>query len=586
MWFPFSRRDGEENFMPHVRVGPLVRATSTNTVILWAELSEHCDVQIHIVPDNLSEDAAVTISTTTVQVGEHYFIAPQVQGLKPSTWYTYTLTPSSDDQNLTTKHASTLIQCFRTFDKSVSDTDRDTPPRDLRVAYGSCRKAEKDLSDALRAFGTWLPQHFAQREEIWPHLLLLIGDQIYADQPPAEAVQLHPRLRGGARTFEDFCALYIYAWTNDPAIQQALAAIPTFMIFDDHEIINNWKVEPAWQSKLLDMGGEQLLIDGLVAYWVYQGWGNLTWDTSTTHPLLAIMHDAARSGEDALEKLRGCVRADIYQHASIRWHYSILTQPAIFVANARTERTTIVYQNPIEVCEPLRIMSEEQMQDIEQWLEQQDFPIFVSSVPVLLPPLIGLLQYLVGERIWVAATYAAPLRWLGRRIAHAQKFIAARLSFDHWPLYITTWHEFLNLIRQRQREIIILSGDVHFSYALTAVSRAQAKKLLQRTHQAQARLYQFVSTPLQNDLGEASERKVKLQAFITHIAYSGLRLHMLPLRSTGTKAHIDRQILFENTLAFLTLHPEPDASYQIKNAYMSSIDGELEVVGWTDLSLK
>jgi hypothetical protein len=570
--------------MTYLRVGPLVRATSIDTVVLWAELSEQCDVQIHIVPNDLSTRAIINISTTTVQVGGHYYIAPQVQGLEPSTWYTYALTSSLDGQKLTTQNNSTLIQCFRTFDKPGKDTNEDAQHRGLRLAYGSCRKAEKDLSDALRAFGIWLSQHFVDRNETWPHLLLCIGDQIYADQPPVEVVQSHPHFHQGARTFEDFCILYTYAWADDPAIQQALAAIPTYMIFDDHEILNDWNVEPAWQSRLLRLGGEQLLVDGLVAYWVYQGWGNLVQDKTMDHPLLAIMHDAAQSGEDALEKLRDCIRASIYQQEAIRWHYSIPTQPAIFVANARTERTTIIGQNPAAVHGPLRIMSREQMQDIEQWLQQQDLPIIVSSVPVLLPPIIGMLQYFTGERLWLQSPYPTPLRWLSKQVARFQKFVAARVSFDHWPLYATTWHEFLNLIQQKQQEVIILSGDVHFSYAMAATFTAHLEKLPQQAHQVKPRLYQFVSTPLQNDLGEASTRKVKRQSFITNIAYSGLRLRMLPLKSTETRVHIHKQILFENTLAFLTLHPEPDGNYQIKHEYMSSIDDGLKVVGFTDLS--
>ena len=574
--------------MLHLRTGPLVRATSTDTVVIWAEFSEYCNVQLHIIPDDTSTGAIIHISTTTVQVGRHYYVAPQVQGLKPSTWYTYFLTAPSDDTKLTTKSSPPLIQCFRTFDGPAIDSAIDDKHHDLRLAYGSCRKAEQDPADALHAFGTWLPQHFAERDDIWPHLLLCIGDQIYADQPPADIIQSHPHLHQGARTFEDFCILYAHAWADDPAVQQALAAIPTFMIFDDHEISNNWNVEPTWQSKIIRQGDEQLLIDGLVAYWVYQGWGNLIQDAATDHPLLTIMRDAGQSAEDALEKLRSCIRADIYKLTTIRWHYSIPTLPTIFVANARTERTAILDQNSIEIDGPMRIMSQEQMRDIEQWLQsqQQNLPIFVSSVPVLLPPLIGMLQYLTGERLWVTANYPASLRWLGKHLARLQKFVAAKASFDHWPLYATTWHEFIRLTQQTRQEIIILSGDVHFSYALAAVSARQHKGSQKKARQAATHLYQFVSTPLQNELGDESKHKVKLQALIKNIAYSGLHLDMLPLKSTGTRARIYRQLLFENTLAFLTLHPTSNTSYQIKHEYMSFTDGELKVVGFTALAVK
>ena len=46
------------------------------------------------------------------------------------------------------------------------------------------------------------------------------------------------------------------------------------MIFDDHEITNSWNTSPDWRARALSHGLEPMLVDGLVAYWVYQGWGN------------------------------------------------------------------------------------------------------------------------------------------------------------------------------------------------------------------------------------------------------------------------------------------------------------------------
>ncbi len=563
--------------MAYLRIGPLVRAMSTNTVVLWAELSEPGELQINVTPADASNTpigATICVTATTTQVGGHYYVAPQIQGLQPSTWYIYSLSTIPDHKELMAKGNGSLLQCFRTFDLPGDDTT-DTHPA-LRLAYGSCRKAEQDPTDAFRAFGLWLKQHHAEREEIWPHLLLLIGDQIYADQPAAELIRSHPHLSIGAQTFADYTLFYEYAWAEDPDVQQALAVIPMFMIFDDHEICNDWNVDPMWRSKAIREGKEQLLVDGLVAYWVYQGWGNLAQDAD--HPLLAIMRKAAQSGEDALEELRGCVKADVYNTTTIRWHYIIPTQPTIFVANARTERTTIFDQKSAECYGPTRIMSQAQMQDIQQWLQSEPQPIFVSSVPVLLPPLIGILQYLTGKRIWHEATWSVPRRWPGKQLARFQLFIAHKASFDHWPLYTSTWHEFIQLVQKQQKDVIILAGDVHFSYASEALSATAHKAGTHLYH-----LYQFVSTPLQNVLGAASERKVRLQAAVTHIAYSGLHLRTLPLKATSAKARIYKNILFENTIAFVTLQPDVRNTYQIKHEYMGCVDGELQVIGSTEL---
>jgi len=561
--------------MSYLRIGPLVRAMSTNTVVLWAELSQPCELQIQITPTDISDTSTgseIRVTTTTTQVGEHYYIAPQIQGLLPSTWYTYSLFTVPDNEELTSKSSVGLLQCFRTFD--LPETDTVDEQRELRIAYGSCRKAEQDPTDAFHAFGLWLKQQHAQREESWPHLLLLIGDQIYADQPSAELLRSHPHLHEGAQTFADYTLFYEHAWANDPDVQQALAVIPTFMMFDDHEICNDWNVDPIWRNKAIRDGKEQMLVDGLVAYWVYQGWGNLAQDAEADHPLLAIMHKAAQSGEDALEELRSCVKADIYNLTPIRWHYIIQTQPGIFVANARTERTSIFDQTTSEYYGPTRIMNQKQMQDIQQWLQSQQQPIFVSSVPVLLPPLIGILQYFVGQRVWHEYTWPIPLRWLGKQIARFQLFAAHKANFDHWPLYTSTWHEFIQSVQKQQKDIIILSGDVHFSYALDALFTTPGK-----AHH----LYQLVSTPLQNVLGDKNERQVRLQAAITRITYDGLHSRILPLKTTSQTTRTYKDLLFENTLAFVTIQRDSHGTDQIKHEYMGSVDGELQVIGVTEL---
>ena len=159
----------------------------------------------------------------------------------------------------------------------------------------------------------------------------MIGDQIYADQPPAALKKVYPQLAHGANTFEDFALLYEYAWTKDKGVRQALAVIPTYMIFDDHEITNNWNISPTWRAAALQKGLAQALVDGLVAYWVYQGWGNLDRRTqSHLSPLLSIMQEAEQSGEDVLEALRTQIKQEMSGKADLHWHYTIPTQPAYF----------------------------------------------------------------------------------------------------------------------------------------------------------------------------------------------------------------------------------------------------------------
>jgi phosphodiesterase/alkaline phosphatase D-like protein len=563
--------------MVHLRVGPLVRATSATSAVIWVEFSQACEITLRAEPHNATpENAALCITTRTVTVGTRHYAAPQLRGLQPATYYRYHLSIVANHRGTVeeaeterVQESSLSMQYFRTLDASTATPQNSYPKVPLRIAYGSCRKSEDSEIDALSAFGTWLLHHSEQRETMWPHVLLLIGDQIYADEPPPKLCQTYPQLRGGAKTFADFALLHEYAWTKDTGIRQVLATLPTYMIFDDHEVTNNWNTSPTWRAKVIENGMEQVLVDGLVAYWIYQGWGNLC-ERSESHPLITIIQQAEQSGEDALEALRACVKQEVYATATICWHYEIPTTPPIFVMNARADRSVVFSTDPQEIYAPTRIMSQSQMAQLHGWIQEQnpDLSILVSSVPMLLPPLIGIVEYLMGIRFW----QRTPLRWLGLQLARLQQQVALKISFDHWPLYAATWREFVQLLREYTRRVLVLSGDVHFSYAAEAHIR-----------HARSRIYQFVSTPFQNRLSRKDRRIVERQAIIKRASYGGMRTHVLPLTNTDGTKRVEGDLLFQNTLALVRVQPQKGDRYDIQQEYFGIVDGQMEVVARTIL---
>ncbi len=558
-----------------LRVGPLVRATSATSVSIWAELPYPCTLLLHAQPLDTPDPAqldTLQVRCHTVTVGGRHYIVPQLQGLRPATWYTYwlSLVVQAEHGEQVERLDEECICCFRTMEvDDMSSSSASTALKQLRIAYGSCRKFVAPHIDALSAFGRWLRTHEGQKEAVWPSLLLLIGDQIYADQPSQEIIQRYPQLQDGAKTFEDFALLYEHVWTKDKDVRQVLACIPTFMVFDDHEIVNNWNVTPQWCATMLQNGQEQVLVDGLIAYWVYQGWGNITQRDETLYPLLRFMREGEQSGEDILETLRSYLRREVCGESTGRWHYEISTVPPIFVLNARTERTSIFTQEQDAIYGPTRMLSQTQMRELAEWMQKHDTcpSLLVSSVPVLLPPLIGLAEYMMGVRLW-----AKPVRWLGRKVAKIQQRVARRRSFDHWPLFSDTWQEFVQMLTKRTHDIIVLSGDVHFSYAMEA-QRSFSK--------AKARLLQFVSTPLQNALDPWSEQLVTGQARITRIHYGGLDTHMLQLRTPDGKKRLQYDMLFQNTIAYVTLAPNEAGEYKTQQEYLVVVDGELQKAGYT-----
>ena len=84
--------------------------------------------------------------------------------------------------------------------------------------------------------------------EEWPHALLLLGDQVYADE-------VHPARRGASSTarrsstYDDYVKLYIAAW-GEPVIRWLLSTVPSAMIFDDHDVHDDWNTSIEWVTEM------------------------------------------------------------------------------------------------------------------------------------------------------------------------------------------------------------------------------------------------------------------------------------------------------------------------------------------------
>jgi hypothetical protein len=180
-------------------------------------------------------------------------------------------------------------------------------------------------------------------------------------------------------------------------------------------------------------------------------------------------------------------------------------------------------------------------------------------------------EYLMGTRPW--SHYPLPLRWLGQRLAALQLRTSRSTSFDHWPVFAKTWRRLVDLFEEHNGNMLVLSGDVHFSYAV------EAHKAFGRSHHTH--IYQFVSSPIQNELEPGSRTMIEQQSRITSLPYGGLHTRMLPLEATEYTQDLRRRILYENTLGYLTLQPQDADTHTAQHIYYGLVDGRLTVIGRT-----
>jgi hypothetical protein len=139
-----------------------------------------------------------------------------------------------------------------------------TPGAELDVAFGSCRVAlpheppytltpDEDERgrewDALYALALRMRNESTAR---WPDRLLMLGDQVYVDEGS-------PRVRDsirarrdtsappglGVQDFEEYAWVYRESWA-DPVIRWLLSTVPSAMVWDDHDMHDDWNISERW----------------------------------------------------------------------------------------------------------------------------------------------------------------------------------------------------------------------------------------------------------------------------------------------------------------------------------------------------
>ncbi len=78
--------------------------------------------------------------------------------------------------------------------------------------------------------------------------------------------------------FEEYTWLYHEAWR--PEVERwILSVVPSAMIFDDHDMIDDWNTSKSWLEEIQrHPWWEEHVTGGLMSYWVYQHLGNLSPD--------------------------------------------------------------------------------------------------------------------------------------------------------------------------------------------------------------------------------------------------------------------------------------------------------------------
>lgn len=396
------------------------------------------------------------------------------------------------------------------------------------ILHGSCRKPHFHSDDALAQVDV-LHKNAFRKQNDFPDLLLMTGDQIYADDvagPMLKAIHsvidrlglYHEALEGAVVTntnelathehgyYEreqllpqiatntvlssiffgakkkpvftsvnaqnhligsaEIIAMYLLVWSDTlwadinidkdgippkyhaifdkehealngfvkqlPQVRRALAHIPTYMIFDDHDVTDDWNLTRGWEQEVYGNPLSRRMIgNALIGYLLCQGWGNAP---KKVAPLIAKVQESM--GESGLNSHDEIID-DLLDFD--QWHYRLDTTPPIEVLDTRTQR----WRSESNMNKPSGLMDWEALCDFQHSIIGKESVIVVSAAPIYGVKVIEAIQKV--------------FTFFGK---------ALTVDAENWMAHKGTANVILNIFRHYKTppDFIILSGDVHYSF--------------------------------------------------------------------------------------------------------------------------
>ncbi|MEQ1638460.1 MAG: hypothetical protein ABL903_17450 [Methylococcales bacterium] len=569
--------------LDYLLAGPILRRATAEVVCVWIAADRAVNFKLMVYDGDVllgENDPKTTVPSEGQQLGKHLFI------------YLLQAHPILKDSFFPLDTVlSYRIECndkaldFKSINLTYAGAAHPSffiPSQLTHLLHGSCRKPHGNAKDALSFGDAELADTYNDLDKR-PALLLLTGDQIYADDvahsilsllmekalillgyqellpwedlPESRFNRFMENLRGlfGKKsppvtpvgqlfvptllasrenvarkqagfssteadnhlfTFGEYAAMYLYVlgnagnWQPDfssesgarrealdsfhetlPKVRRLFANIPTYMIFDDHDVTDDWNITGAWYYKVrgLDLG-QRVVANALASYWAFQGWGNAPQNFDATFTEAITNYLAA--SPSASFKVTDRYELTTWKHHS--WGYSVPTNPPVIVMDSRTQRQPDGAYYPPQLLDRyaldwLRVEWAMLTANIEQDVDNGElnlvscWPIFVATTPVMgFAPIERVQQFLlwaigsIEDTFWV--------RWFEKMFGlegKATVLIIRQFDAEAWISNREGFAKFLKCLLHRMHipQCVFLSGDVHYSFTTAADFKNENKTL-------------------------------------------------------------------------------------------------------------
>ncbi len=264
---------------------------------------------------------------------------------------------------------------------------------------------------------------------------------------PWTLVELEPpdSLDSAGRALYDAERPLIDAFVTElPAVRRLFAHLPVAMIFDDHDITDDWNLSREWEDIAYGHPFSRRVIgNALLGYLLNQAWGNCpdAFDDGILEQQQQCLAAPGTAPHDAL--IERMLRFD-------RWHYRWPTTPPLLVIDTRTNR----WRSESAARKPSGLMDWEGLTDLQQALRGLPAVLLVSPAPIFGVKLIENIQRL--------------FTWFGQPLM---------VDAENWMAHPGAAHAMLNIFRHPKtpQHFVVLSGDVHYSFVYDVELRGRTR---------------------------------------------------------------------------------------------------------------
>jgi hypothetical protein len=252
-----------------------------------------------------------------------------------------------------------------------------------------------------------------------------------------------------------------------PHVARALANIATYMIFDDHDVTDDWNLNKKWTNRVYSKPfGRQLVRNAVMAYAVFQGWGNdpVAFETGKNKDLLDEVEKlyGADAGPypvgstDRADTLAGVTAAAITELPT--WNYIVRTPKAqIIVLDTRTRRK---FTGQGYLPADLVGLNREAQLPAGPTTDGREVTFVISAAPVFGPDMVEQLAWPLAQVMIDGIHFGKGLDAGGFQQGEVGR---ERYDAEGWSTNELAREELFKRLATYPA-VVLLGGDVHFAY--------------------------------------------------------------------------------------------------------------------------